>query len=84
MFYPSSVAIDELPDTMAEYVAAKSAGEALCDCLQRHLRKLAIYKLSLPRVATDQVASLLPAENEDGVSVMIGHLRKFRDGSFTA
>ncbi len=79
VFYPSSVAIDEMPDAMAEYVAAKSAGEALCDCLQRHLRQVAIYKPRLPRVATDQVASLLPAENEDTVATMIGHLRRFRD-----
>jgi hypothetical protein len=78
VFYPSSVFIDELPDTMAEYVAAKSAGEALCDCMQRHFRKIVIYKPRLPRVATDQVAGLLPTENEDGVATMLEHLRKFQ------
>ena len=80
VFYPSTVFIDDLPDTMVEYVTAKSAGEALCECMQSHLRKIAIYKPRLPRVATDQVAGLLAVEHEDAVATLLKHLRTFRDG----
>jgi hypothetical protein len=78
IFYPSSTAIDELPMDMGEYAAAKSAGELACDFLQKATPGLAIYKPRLPRVATDQTVSLLPAQNQDPVPVLLAHLRQFR------
>jgi hypothetical protein len=78
IFYPSSVAIEELPLDMGEYAAAKMAGEILCDFLQKANPTLTIHKPRLPRVATDQTASLLPVNNQDPVSVLLPHLRYLR------
>ena len=78
VFYPSSAAIDELPLDMGEYAAAKMAGEIVCDFLQKAHPGLAIHKPRLPRVATDQTASLLPVSNQEPVLVLLGNLRYLR------
>lgn len=78
IFYPSSVAIEELPADMGEYAAAKIAGEILCDFFQKTNPGLAIHKPRLPRIATDQTVSLLPVDNQDPVSILLPHLRKLR------
>ena len=76
IFYPSSIAIEELPPDMGEYAAAKMAGEVLCDFLQKTNPGLIIHKPRLPRIATDQTASLLPVDNQDPVSILLPHLRE--------
>src|SRR5439155_18321633 len=78
VFYPSSVALDEFPINMREYVAAKAAGEAVCSLLGKSHPGMAVYTPRLPRLATDQTASLLPVKSLDPVPVMIQHLRAFR------
>jgi len=83
VFYPSTVFIDELPMNMAEYVAAKVAGEMLCNFLEKSHREMTIYRPRLPRMATDQTASLVPIINLDPVPVMIEALRSFRDLSIS-
>jgi len=75
VFYPSSAAIEELPLDMAEYAAAKMAGETLGDFLQKAHPGLIIHKPRLPRVATDQTVSLLPVNNQEPVPVLLRHLR---------
>jgi hypothetical protein len=80
-FYPLSVALDELPLDMAEYVAAKKAGEMLCIFLEKNNREMVIYTPKLVRMATDQTISLLPVDNQDPVPIMLQHLRLFRDAS---
>lgn len=79
VFYPSTVYIDELPIGMGEYIMTKSAGEILCNVLEKDSRNLKIYKPRLPRMGTDQTASLLRVDNQDPVPVMLEHLRLFRD-----
>lgn len=74
-FYPSTIALEEASADMAEYCAAKAGGEALCDVLRRRHRGLTILAPRLPRVATDQTASLLPVANLDPLLVMLGQLR---------
>lgn len=59
VFYPSSVMLDELPPEMGEYVAAKSAGEALCATLQKASPGVRFSWPRLPRLATDQTMTLL-------------------------
>jgi NAD(P)-dependent dehydrogenase (short-subunit alcohol dehydrogenase family) len=59
VFYPSSTAVDETPPELTEYAAAKAAGESLCRTLQRPDDGLRIHVRRLPRVKTDQTASLL-------------------------
>jgi NAD(P)-dependent dehydrogenase (short-subunit alcohol dehydrogenase family) len=60
VFYPSTVFVDEAPKGFAEYVAAKLAGEAACAALQAELPALRVVVDRLPRMETDQTASLLP------------------------
>ncbi len=89
VFYPSTIAIDELPVLMGEYAAAKTAGETLCSFLQKTRNDLFIHRPRLPRIATDQTVSLLPdslmtVSNEDPVPLLIHELRHFRDSSTRA
>ncbi|MEK9627497.1 MAG: SDR family NAD(P)-dependent oxidoreductase [Nitrospinota bacterium] len=79
VFYPSSVAIDELPNDMAEYSVAKSAGETLCSILAKKYPEINIFAPRLPRTATDQTNSLLPTHREDPAPLMLKNLRNFRD-----
>ena len=69
-FYPSSVFAEEPPSTMLEYAAAKSAGEALCDFLERAHPGLVIDRPRLPRLATDQTAALVPLDSEAVLPIM--------------
>lgn len=79
IFYPSTVAIDEIPADMGEYAAAKQAGEALCRFLEKTRHGLYIYRPRLPRMATDQTVSMMPVKNLDPATVMIEELRVFRN-----
>ena len=81
MLYPSTVFLDELPTDMAEYCAAKAAGETLCQLLVRRHRGLRIDYPCLPRVATDQTASLLPVGNQDPLPLMRDLLLTFAAGT---
>jgi hypothetical protein len=78
VFYPSSVAVEELPLDMGEYAAAKMAGEVLCDFLQKAHSGLVVYRPRLPRVATDQTVSLLPVSSQEPVSVLLSSLRHLK------
>ncbi len=79
IFYPSSVAVEDIPLNMGEYAAAKIAGETLCSFLEKTHPGVKIYKARLPRAATDQTVSLLPVDNNDPVKLMVEQLRTMRD-----
>ena len=81
IFYPSSVAIDELPLNMGEYAAANTAGEILCAFLEKTNRGIKIVRPRLPRLATDQTKSLLPVKNENPAIILLEELRRFRDAN---
>ena len=77
IFYPSTVFIDDLPTNMAEYIAAKSAGESLCTLLRKKYASMNIYSPRLPKTATDQTASLIPVDIKDPAPLMLKNLRHF-------
>ena len=79
IFYPSTVFIDDLPVDMAEYTAAKSAGETLCALLRKKYLNLNIYSPKLPKTATDQTNALLSPDKKDPGPLMLENLRHFRD-----
>ncbi len=79
VFYPSTVAIDEMPEDMHEYTATKMAGETLCKFLIDTYKDLTVYYPRLERLSTDQTVSLLPVHNQDPVPIMLNHLRHLRD-----
>jgi hypothetical protein len=75
-FYPSSVYVEARPPGMTEYSMVKMAGELLCADLSRSDRNLKILVERLPRVLTDQTASVTPAETADCASVMLPVIRR--------
>jgi hypothetical protein len=58
LFYPSSVAVAQRPRGMLEYAMAKAAGETLCAEINQALRPLHVTVDRLPRLRTDQTASI--------------------------
>ena len=75
VLYPSTAAMTELPENMMEYVAAKGAGEMICKMLELEHPELTIYRPRLPRMRTDETATLLSVQNQDPVPIMLSHLR---------
>lgn len=70
-FYPSSIAVEERPADMTEYTMAKAAGEVLCADIQSFVPGSRIVINRLPRLPTDQTATLLPTESADPAAVML-------------
>jgi acyl dehydratase len=58
LFYPSSVAVAKRPRGMLEYAMAKASGETLCAEINQALRPLHVTVDRLPRLLTDQTASV--------------------------
>ena len=69
-FFPSTVFVDDPPEEFAEYVAAKAAGEALCAYLTKHAPGITALTGRLPRMPTDQTASLVRVETTPAIAVM--------------
>ncbi len=74
IFYPSSVAVEQRPAGMLEYAMAKAAGEMLCGGMQDAGWR--ILKSRLPRLLTDQTATVARAETADSVAVMLELIRQ--------
>jgi acyl dehydratase len=74
-FYPSSAYVETRPSGMTEYSMVKLAGELLCANLNRSHRNLRIHVKRLPRVLTDQTASVTPIEAADPVVIMLPVVR---------
>lgn len=69
-FYPSSVAVESRPANMTEYSMAKAAGEILCADMRQFGKWRKIVVERLPRLPTDQTATLFEDESDDPVAVM--------------
>ncbi len=74
---PSSSYIDEMPPAMAEYIAAKVAAEDAARILEKSNKGVAIAQPRLPRLATDQTATIAGSEDGDPVPVLLDELRRF-------
>lgn len=79
VFFPSSTAIDEEVPDMSEYIAAKLAGESACAALAKSRRNLTVIHARLPRLATDQTATLLGHTTADPYAVMLKEIRRMRE-----
>lgn len=75
-FCPSSVALDEKPAAMGEYCVAKAAMEAYCEWVVKNRPHIKIAHPRLPRLATDQTASIAVVDNGD-TALMLELLRDF-------
>jgi len=76
VLYPSSSAIDELPQNMMEYAAAKAAGETLCRSLAEAYPGTRFHAPRFSRLATDQTATLLRVPSADPVAPLLAALRQ--------
>jgi NAD(P)-dependent dehydrogenase (short-subunit alcohol dehydrogenase family) len=71
VFYPSSTAVDERLKDLTEYAMAKAAGEMLCAQLARFTPRLRLMTQRLPRIATDQTATVVQEGAADAVDVLL-------------
>jgi hypothetical protein len=77
-FYPSSIYVEQPERGFAEYAAAKGAGEALCVQLAQRYPKAAFHAPRLPRMTTDQTASIVAIKSSPVLDVMLEELARFR------
>lgn len=76
VFYPSSVAVETRPRDLTEYAMAKVAGEVLCADMNRFARDVRVLVKRLPRLLTDQTATVMPNETVDVVETMLPIVRE--------
>lgn len=81
VFFPSSDALNNPLADLAEYYVAKVAGEAVCEMLNRYDERVNVITTRLPRLPTDQTATLMDVEAGDPVVWLLGICRKMVDAS---
>jgi acyl dehydratase/NAD(P)-dependent dehydrogenase (short-subunit alcohol dehydrogenase family) len=75
VFLPSTVFIGDRPRGMTEYAMAKAAAEVLATDLNRSLQDVRVVCTRLPRMSTDQTASILAVGAEPVLDVMLPVVR---------
>jgi len=75
LFYPSSIFVTERPEGMTEYSMAKAAGEVLCADINTSLAPTRVIVSRLPRLATDQTATVTATETASAIDAMLPVLR---------
>jgi len=76
LFYPSSAAVAAPGRGAAEYAAAKAAGEALCTAIGKRPGVTRLHAPRLPRMKTDQTASIGPQRYANSLEVMLREIRR--------
>lgn len=77
-FNPSSVFVENRPDGLLEYAAAKAAAEYVgLDLANRRGAGFRLDAPRLPKMGTDQTSSISGAAEPDPTPVMMAHLRAF-------
>lgn len=71
MFYPSTVAIEQGLAATTEYAMAKSAGETLARYLNEFMPHIEVLCRRLPRILTDQTATVGVASADNALDVML-------------
>ncbi|MGA7808749.1 SDR family oxidoreductase [Bradyrhizobium sp.] len=71
VFYPSTVAIEQGLGTTAEYAMAKAAGETLAGHLGQFMPNIAALTRRLPRILTDQTATVGVASTDNALDVLL-------------
>jgi len=75
VIWPSTASIEQSARGLAEFTAAKAAGEERCEALRQRWPTLAIAAPRVPRLATDQTAAYVPTELADPASTMLPVMR---------
>jgi hypothetical protein len=74
-YYPSSIFVEGSAPAMTEYSMAKLAGELLCASLNRSDSRIHVIVSRLPRLMTDQTATVPPVASSDPLPVMLPIIR---------
>ncbi|MEX2351333.1 MAG: MaoC/PaaZ C-terminal domain-containing protein [Balneolaceae bacterium] len=77
VFYPSSVFVSEAPSNLKEYAKAKVEGEAACKKWEQQHSATKIYAPRIPKVDTDQTASLFDSGSVDTTEVTLNFIKNF-------
>jgi hypothetical protein len=80
-YYPSSTAVEERPAGMTEYSMVKAAGEQMCRDMNLYLPGLRVLVTRLPRLRTDQTASVIPGREVDPIAVLLPIIRRMNESS---
>ena len=75
-YYPSTVAIDNNPLSIIEYTMAKMAGEILCANMNRANTRIRVVVSRLPRLMTDQTATVAPATTAEPLDALLPVIRQ--------
>ena len=75
VYLPSTVFIAERPKGMTEYAMVKAAAEVMVADLNRSMRNVVIVYSRLPRLATDQTASIQDVTAGSSVATMLEVVR---------
>ncbi len=79
IFYPSSSAVADRPANMTEYTMAKVAGEILCADMLRFGKWRRLLVRRLPRLATDQTATLFDDDlSDDPLEILLPLVRELQ------
>jgi hypothetical protein len=76
LYYPSSIAVGERPEGMTEYAMAKAAGETLCADMNVSLAPLHVTQSRLPRLPTDQTASVADVATAGALETLLPIIRE--------
>jgi hypothetical protein len=76
VFFPSSVAVTERPKGLTEYAMAKAAAEIAIADINRTFKRVSVLSRRLPRVSTDQTASLLDVPAAPNVATLLPIIRE--------
>jgi hypothetical protein len=76
VFCPSTIAIDQNLRELAEYSMAKRMAEDLCAFYNRFSNNVRCVVERLPRVRTDQTATLVELPHEDAARLMLSIVRR--------
>lgn len=61
---------------MTEYTMSKAAGEVLCADINKQMKNVRVVVRRLPRLPTDQTASLIQTGSADPTTVMLPIIRE--------
>jgi len=75
VFFPSSVAVVERPKGLTEYAMAKAAAEVMIEDINRSFKRVSVRSHRLPRLNTDQTASVLDVAAESNVDTLLPIIR---------
>jgi acyl dehydratase len=78
VFYPSSSFVDEEPTGFSEYIAAKRAGEAVCDAWVSLRPALRMVIERLPPLVTDQTAAKSAGSTSKNLDILLPALDRLR------